>query len=70
MEQQYIYWKTGAGCLVWVAGLISATLVAVGLIHWFALDLIVIVVAWLAVCVLFIPLSFRADRRSHERRRA
>lgn len=69
MEQQYIYWKTGTGCLVWVGGLVSATLVAVALIHWFALDVIVVVVAWLAVCVPFIPLSFRADRLSHERRR-
>lgn len=54
---------------MWVAGLISATLVAFGLVQWFGFDLIVIVVAWLAICVLFIPLSFRADRRSHERHR-
>lgn len=69
MAQQYIYWKTGTGCLVCVAGLISRTLVASGLIHWFAVDLIVVLVAWLTVCVTFIPLSFRADRLSHERRR-
>jgi hypothetical protein len=46
--------------------LISATLVAATLIHWFDVDLIVVLVAWLTVCIPFIPSSFRADRLSRE----
>lgn len=67
MEQQYIYWKTGTGCLVCVAGFAIATLVTAGVTRWLNLHSFVVLGLWLALCLPFAWFSFRADRRAVDR---
>mgnify|MGYP000293312051 CR=1 FL=1 len=63
MEREYIYWRTGAGCLVFLLGGLVATLVAGAVAYWTSAHLFILFGIWAAIFFPFFNLSFRADGR-------
>lgn len=68
MEREYIEWRTGTGCLVFMAGAVVATTLAGASIYG-GLSFGAGCLVWLVLSVPFIWLSFRADRWAIARRR-
>ena len=67
MEKQYIFWDTGAGCLVGVVVLLlAAALIAVGII--LDLDDLALLAITLVVIGPVAAIGFRLDRRAARRR--
>ena len=67
MEYQYIYWRTGPGCLVFMVGLILSWLAVLATLWWLPHNSLVVLVVWAVVFVPMMRLSFQADRRARRR---
>lgn len=70
MEREYIFWRTGTGMLVFMAGFLLAPLVVLLTIRWLPDDPWAFFAVWAVVFAPFLRLADRADKWRLRRVRA